>query len=258
MHEMFRKFFLIVIFSILSLAAIGSLAVKQEQSILGRWDLKDRPPAEKKPLSASQGEQKILNVLEEIARTEAWGVVTLEDSRLLRMLTESAGAKNVVELGTYNGYSTLWFCLALRTTGGKIITHEVDTEYIATARENFKKAGVENLVTLVAGDAHDTIKKLTESIDILFINADKTGYADYFSRLLPFVRPGGLILAYHTTDRSSQMQDYLSKVTSDPNLDTIFVNHQSAGLGITIKKHQDKKSSVADKIGNITKTTSRK
>ncbi len=236
---MSTKIVFAVLVSVISLAAVG-MAVKQEQPILGRWDLKGRPSAEKKPLAASDGEKKILDLLEEIARSESWGVVTLEDSRLLRMLAESTGAKNIVELGTYNGYSTLWFCLALRATGGKITTHELDYEYIATARENFKKAGVENIVTLVEGDAHETVKKLTEPIDILFLNADKTGYIDYFNKLLPLVRPGGLILAYHTTDRASQMPDYFSAATSDPNLDTIFVNQQNAGMSITLKKNKAK------------------
>ena len=53
-----------------------------------------------------------------------------------------------MEIGTYNGYSTLWFCLALRTTGGKMITHEISSKNVALARENFKKAGVEDLVTM--------------------------------------------------------------------------------------------------------------
>ena len=90
-------------------------------------------------------------------------MVPLEDGRLLRMLAESTGAKNVVEIGTYNGYSTLWFCLALRTTGGKITTHEISAKNIALARQNFKKAGVENLVTIVEGDAHETVDQASRS-----------------------------------------------------------------------------------------------
>jgi caffeoyl-CoA O-methyltransferase len=229
------KMYFVILVSVISLATI-EMTTKQEQSIPGRWDLKGRPSAEKKPLAASDGEKKILDILEGIARAENWGLVTLEDSRLLRMLAESTGARNIVELGTYNGYSTLWFCLALRVTGGKITTHELDYEYIATARENFKKAGVEDIVTLVEGNAHETITKLTEPIDILFINADKTGYIDYFNKLLSLVRPGGLILAYHTADRASQMPDFLTTVTSDPNLDTIFLNQQNTGMSITLKK----------------------
>ena len=230
---MFKKLILSLIIPATLLSAAGNDA---NQPIPGRWDLKGRPADEKKPLAVNEKEQKILNALEEIAQAEQWGVVTLEDSRLLRMLTESIKAKNVVEIGTYNGYSTLWFCLALRATGGKITTHEIDKEYIASARENFKKAGVEKLVTLVEGDAHSTVKKLKKPIDILFMNADKPGYIDYINRLLPLVRPGGLVLAYHTVDRGAEMQDYFVAITENPALDTIFVNQQSAGMCITLKK----------------------
>ena len=74
------------------------------------------------------------------------------------MLTESVQAKKVVELGTSNGYSALWFCLAIRSTVGKLITHEIDPDRIAMAKAKFQRAGVTALVSLVEGDAHHTIK----------------------------------------------------------------------------------------------------
>lgn len=235
---MFKKSIFAVL--ILLLVAVGSLTARQGRpgrSIQGRWDFSGRPSTEKRPLAANEDEQKILKLLEEIAQTDNSGlIVPLEDGRLLRMLAETTGAKNVVEIGTYNGYSALWFCLALRTTGGKIITHEIDTEIAAAARENFKKAGVEDLAILVEGDAHETVTRLKEPIDILFIDADKPGYADYVEKLLPLVRPGGLILAHNTTNSGRQMPDYFTAVTTNPALDTIFVNQQSVGMGITLKK----------------------
>jgi caffeoyl-CoA O-methyltransferase len=106
------------------------------------------------------------------------------------------------------------------------------------ARENFKKAGVENVVTIVEGNAHDTVTKLKEPIDILFIDADKAGYVDYIKKLLPLVRPGGLILAHNTTNSGAQMPDYFTAVTTNSALDTIFINQQSVGMGITLKKRQ--------------------
>ena len=146
--------------------------------------------------------------------------------------------KHHVEIGTYNGYSTLWFCLALRHTGGKITTHELNAKFVAMAQDNFKKAGVENLVTIVEGDAHETVTKLKDPIDILFIDADKPGYADYVEKLLPLVRPGGLILAHNTTNSGRRMPDYFTAVTTDPNLDSIFLGQQSIGIGVTLKKRR--------------------
>jgi len=104
------------------------------------------------------------------------------------------------------------------------------------ARENFKKAGISHLITIVAGDAHKTITRLKEPIDILYIDANKTGYFDYFTKLLPLVRPSGLILAHNTTDQASEMQDYLKAVTNNPELETIFLHKQPSGLSVTLKK----------------------
>jgi caffeoyl-CoA O-methyltransferase len=221
------------------LSAFGGLAAQQGRGgrpIQSLWVFNETNP-DKRPLPADPTEQKILNLIEELAQDDSSNLmVPLEDGRLLRMLAESTGARNVVEVGTYNGYSALWFCLALRTTGGKITTHEISPKYVALARQNFKKAGVEDLVTIVEGDAHETVTKLKEPIDLLFIDADKPGYADYLKKLLPLVRPGGLIVAHNTTNTGRQMPDYFTAVTADPNLESIFIGQQSVGMGITLKK----------------------
>lgn len=185
-------------------------------------------------------EVKILRILEDIYSDERNGLcnITPEDGRLLRVLTEATDAKHVVEIGTSNGYTAIWFCLALRTTGGKLTTHEIDPFRIPVARKNFKRAGVSHIVTLVEGDAHETVTRLKGPIDILLIDADKDGYLDYLNKLLPLVRPGGLILAHNTTDQASQMQDYLKAVNTNPALETIFLHKHLNGLGVTLKKRR--------------------
>src|SRR5918993_4838105 len=67
----------------------------------------------------------------------------------------------------------------------------------STARENFKRAGVGHLITQVEGDAHQQVTKLTEPIGLVFIDADKEGYLDDLNKLLPLVRPGGLVIAHN-------------------------------------------------------------
>ena len=111
---------------------------------------------ENTPLAKTDAEKRILSVLDDLDKNERRGNmnVPFEDGRLLRILAETVNAKNVVEIGTSNGYSGIWFCLALRKTGGKLITHEIDARRAALARKNFKRAGVEGLITLVEGDAH--------------------------------------------------------------------------------------------------------
>jgi predicted O-methyltransferase YrrM len=199
----------------------------------------DSSSTEYPPLSKSEAEKKILSVLDDMNGNQSRGMmnVPITDGRLLRLLTETIGAKHVVEIGTSNGYSGNWLCLALRTTGGKLTTYEIDERRASLARENFKRAGVDKLVTLVEGDAHNEVTKLKEPIDLLFIDADKEGYVDYLNKLLPLVRPGGLIVAHNVSIRGGRgsIPDYVKAVTTNPDLETIFYE-QGAGVSVTLKK----------------------
>ncbi len=193
---------------------------------------------ESSPLPKDETEKKILDVLDDMYRNQSRGMMNVptEDGRFLRILTEAMDAKHVVEIGTSNGYSSIWILLALRSTGGKLTTYEIDARRAALARENFKRAGVDHLVTLVEGDAHEEVPKLKEKIDILFLDADKEGYIDYLNKLLPLVRPGGLIIAHNMTDGSAD-PNYVKAITTDPNLETLIINTSPAGIGLTLKKH---------------------
>lgn len=108
---------------------------------------------ENSPIPKTEAEKKILSILDDMDRNQRRGMmnVPIEDGRLLRLLTETVGAKHVVEIGTSNGYSGIWFCLALRKTGGKLTTYEIDARRASLARENFKRAGIDKLVTLIEG-----------------------------------------------------------------------------------------------------------
>jgi len=184
------------------------------------------------PLAKTEAERRILAVLDQARNAgEVYLEVPITDGRILRLLTEAADARNVVEIGTSTGYSGLWLCLALQKTGGRLTTFEIDPGRAAEARKHFQKAGVGQMVTVVEGDAHENVKRLKEPIDVVFIDADKQGYVDYLSRLLPLVRPGGLILA-HNVDSAPE---YVRAVTTNPDLETVFYM-QGAGLGVTLKK----------------------
>ncbi|MFQ5809034.1 MAG: O-methyltransferase [Armatimonadota bacterium] len=190
------------------------------------------------PIAAKDdAEKKILDVLDDMDKNQRRGMmnVPVADGRLLRVLTESIDAEHVVEIGTSNGYSGIWFCLALRTTEGKLTTHEIDEGRASLARENFKRAGVEDMVTLVMGDAHETVKKLEDPIDLLFLDADKTGYIDYLNKLLPLVRPGGLIVAHNITQRMADPK-YIEAITTNAELETIFLHMATSGVAVTMKK----------------------
>jgi len=187
-------------------------------------------------IGKSDTERKILAVLNDMDRNQR-SILTVpaEDARLLRLLTEAINAKHVVELGTANGYSGIWFALALQATGGKLTTFEIDPQRVKQARENFKRAGVDPLITLVQGDAHQEVTKLTEPIDVVFIDADKDGYVDYLKKLLPLVRSGGLVVAHNMRVPPPDPR-YVDAITTNPDLETVFLNMHSAGIAVTLKK----------------------
>jgi len=189
-------------------------------------------PVNTPPLAKNEAEKKVLSVLEDIDKNaKSTEDVPMQDGRMIRLLAETAGAKNAVEIGTSFGCSCLWLCLALQATGGQLTTFEIDARRAAIAHERFQRAGVEARVKLVLGDAHREAGTLKGPIDLVFIDADKEGYPDYLEKLLPLVRPGGLLLA-HDIDSA---EDYVKAVSANPDLETIYYM-DGQGLGITLKK----------------------
>ncbi len=182
------------------------------------------------PSARTEQEQRVLGVLNDMRQSgKTYLSVSEESGRMLRVLTEAIGAKHVVEIGTSTGYSGLWFCLALDTTGGRLTTYEIDHGRAQMARDNFKRAGVDRLATVVEGDAHKKVTELTGPIDVAFLDADKEGYSDYLSKLLPLIRPGGLIVA----DNTNMAPAYREAIATNPALETVYWGRS---VSITLKK----------------------
>ena len=184
------------------------------------------------PLAKNEAERRILAVLAKMVKFhQTYESVPMADGKALWLLAEAADAKRIAEIGTGTGYSGLWFCLALEGTDGHLTTFEINHERAMLARKHFQEAGVEKLVTIVEGNAHQTISRLEAPIDVAFIDTGEASYVDYLNKLLPVVRPGGLVLA-HTPEMHP---NYVKAVTTNPDLETIFYM-QGRGLAVTLKK----------------------
>ena len=160
-------------------------------------------------------------------------LVPEQDGRLLRVLAQTMGAKHVVEIGTSVGYSGLWFALALRSTKGRLTTFDIDSDRLDRARKNFARAGVENIITPVLGDAHERVQELSGPIDLLFLDADKQGYLDYLGKVRPKLRTNGLIVAHNMVYPTPDPR-FIQAITTDPMLETSFLNMEGAGLAVTL------------------------
>jgi predicted O-methyltransferase YrrM len=122
-----------------------------------------------------------------------------EQGQFLQFLARLTGARKVLEIGVFMGYSSSWIALAL-PSGGKIVACDVSEEYAAIARKTWRDAGVEDKIDLRLAPALETLDGLIAaghagSFDFAFIDADKWNYANYYERVLTLLRPGGLIAA---------------------------------------------------------------
>jgi len=124
--------------------------------------------------------------------------VSPTQGKLLHLLARVKGARRILEIGTLGGYSTIWLARAL-PVDGRLISLEVDPKHAEVAHANLARAGLSSTVEIHLGPALDTLPKLVSegrgSFDLIFIDADKTGYADYLKWSLKLARPGTLIIA---------------------------------------------------------------
>ena len=120
-----------------------------------------------------------------------------DQGNFMQLLVQAIGAKRCLEIGTYTGYSALAVALAL-PEDGSVICCDINKEYTAVAQRFWKKAGMEKKIELRLAPALDTLKSLKGPFDFVFIDADKTNYANYYEASLPMVRPGGIIAIDNT------------------------------------------------------------
>jgi predicted O-methyltransferase YrrM len=167
--------------------------------------------------------------------------------RVLSMLSHMIRPRRVLEIGTYTGYSALSFAEGL-TDDGKVITIDVNEELEDLVREYIAKAGMNEKIDYLIGDATQIIPELNEIFDIVFIDADKKNYCNYYNLVFDMVRPGGYIIAdnvlwsgkvledYEKLDRETRIiMDYNRMVHEDPRVQEVLLPIRD-GLMVARKK----------------------
>ncbi len=173
-------------------------------------------------IGTSLREPEVLRELREETRPmpEADCQISPEQGQFMALLLKVMGARRVLEVGTFTGYSSTAMALAL-PEGGKIVTCDRSKEWTDIARRYWEKAGVEGRIELSLGEAEESLKYLLlapgpDSFDFAFIDADKTNDSLYFEQCLRLVRPGGIIAIDNTlwsgrvADRSKRDADTLA------------------------------------------------
>ena len=161
--------------------------------------------------------------------------VSEEDGRFLRVMVASSGATRALEIGGANGYSAIWIGLGLRQTGGRLTTIEYDPARAKVAKENIRKAGLSDIVTVVSGDAFKEIPKLTGNFDFVFLDAWKRDYKRFLDLVFPRLEPRGLFLAHNVVNKQSEMTDFLTAIRTDPRMFSSIVTPSGEGISLTVK-----------------------
>ena len=162
--------------------------------------------------------------------------VSEEDGRFLRVLVASAGAKRVLEIGGASGYSAIWIGLGLRQTGGRLVTIEYDPRRARELETNIGRAGLADIVQVVAGDAFTAIPTLAGTFDFVFLDAWKPDYQRFFDMVYPRLEPGGLFSAHNVVNKRDAMQPFLTAIRNHPDLFTTIVTPSGEGISLSYKR----------------------
>jgi caffeoyl-CoA O-methyltransferase len=189
------------------------------------------------PVTAGQVPAPIETVLADIKRGDsAQLAVSPEDGQFLRMLVASTGRKRALEIGAAQGYSAIWIGMGLRDTGGRLVTIEFDPQRAKEAAANVKRAGLDDIVQVIAGDAFVEIPKLTGTFDCVFVDAWKRDYIKFFDLTYPRLDDGGLFLGHNVINKKSEMSDFLDRIATHPGLFTSIVAPGGEGVSISYKR----------------------
>jgi len=192
-------------------------------------------------------DENIKQKLEELQKThsEFWNI-NAEIGNLMNMLIKSGDYKNILELGTSNGYSAIWLALALQENGGHLVTIEYSKERQELARKNLEECDLLDKVTLIQGKIIELLKKLDLKlfyvhnveekayIDFAFIDASKLEYVEYFNLIHPMLKKNGMIVADNVISHENKVLNYIDLMNTHEDYQTVKLNIGS-GLLVSLK-----------------------
>ncbi len=161
--------------------------------------------------------------------------VSEEDGRFLRVLVAARGARSVLEIGAASGYSGIWLGLGTRESGGRVVAIEFDPQRAKEAADNVRKAGLEDVVRVIRGDAFAEIPRLQGTFDLVFLDAWKPDYKKFFDMVFPRLNPGGVFVAHNVVNKKNEMEPFLRTILGHPSLFTTIVSPSGEGMSVSYK-----------------------
>ena len=147
--------------------------------------------------------------------------ITRDTGEFLAVLVRATMARRVLEIGTSNGFSTLWLAGAAREIGGRVTTVESAEYKIGLATANFARAGLSSFISLVHDDAGHCLQRTDPgAYDLIFLDSERSRYPDWWPHLRRVLRSGGLLIVDNATSHTEDMAPFVALVTADPEFVT--------------------------------------
>lgn len=142
--------------------------------------------------------------------------ITPDTGEFLSVLVRATNAKRILEIGTSNGYSTLWLAQAAQAVGGHVTTVELSEFKLNLAATNFVRAGLSQMITQVHGEASEYLHTVPDAgYDLIFLDSERTQYPAWLASLKRILREGGLLVVDNATSHSSEMAPFVELVIAD-------------------------------------------
>jgi predicted O-methyltransferase YrrM len=163
---------------------------------------------------------------------EALRNVEPEAAELLGVLVRALGAHRVLEVGTSNGYSTIWLGDAAEAVGGTVLSLEIEAGRTAQAVDNVAEAGVADFVDLRTQDAAEALRSFAaDAFDLIFLDAERRLYAGYWPDLIRVLRSNGLLVVDNTLSHAKDLVEFSELVYADPQITSTLV---TVGAGVLL------------------------
>lgn len=150
--------------------------------------------------------------------------ITPDTGAFLAVLVRSMAARNILEIGTSNGYSTVWLASAAAAMGGRVTTIDVDARKTQLAVHNLRRAGLESAVEPHTGDAGVLLARgAAERWDLIFLDADRKPYATWWPDLWRGLRPNGLLVVDNAISHAAEMEPLVERIRQEPGATHVLV-----------------------------------
>ncbi|MBL0635411.1 O-methyltransferase [Aeromonas dhakensis] len=150
--------------------------------------------------------------------------ITRDTGELLAVLVQTRGAQAVLEIGTSNGYSTLWLAEAVKRLGGRVTTIELDEGKRAMAAANFERAGLDAWIEQLAGDAGTLLPTLPRAAyQLIFLDSDRRHYQAWWPEIQRLLAPRGLLVVDNAVSHREELAEWMAEVAQDPAFATALV-----------------------------------